>query len=136
MMNRKQKVHEGVGPSVWDAVVADMREREAIGAKKYNKLLQAFDGRSSLVDVYQEILDAAVYLRKEILEREAVERGPEIAKKCSEKFGGHGVCQVVYTFHDDGQSEVAFMVGHQVDPYSWHQRGAGPSWDHAMKSSK
>jgi hypothetical protein len=59
------------GVSVWDLVIADMRERDRIGAIKYGQRLTMGDGRKSLVDAYQEALDLAVYLRKEIAEREA-----------------------------------------------------------------
>ena len=56
-------------PAVWDLVIADMKERDRIGTAKYGQHLTAGDGRDSLIDAYQEILDAAVYLRKEIEER-------------------------------------------------------------------
>lgn len=46
-----------------------MRERNAVGLKKYGQTLRAGDGRKHLVDAYQEILDAAVYMRQEIEER-------------------------------------------------------------------
>lgn len=57
------------GQAIWDLVIADMHERDKIGAKKYGTRLRAFDGRESLVDLYQELLDAVVYLRKELRER-------------------------------------------------------------------
>lgn len=57
------------GVAVWDLVLADMRERDAIGARKYGTRLCAGDGRDSLIDAYQESLDQVVYLRKEIEER-------------------------------------------------------------------
>lgn len=57
-------------PAVWDLVIADMQERDRMGTKKYRQRLTAGDGRDSLVDVYQECLDMAVYLRKAIRERE------------------------------------------------------------------
>jgi hypothetical protein len=57
-------------PAVWDMVIADMKERDRIGVEKYGVRLRPFDGRDSLVDLYQELLDASVYARKEIHERE------------------------------------------------------------------
>jgi len=57
------------GRKIWDLVVEDMRDRDATGARKYGQRLTAGDGRNSLVDAYQEVLDLAVYLRKEIEER-------------------------------------------------------------------
>lgn len=56
-------------PAIWDLVVADMKERDVMGAAKYGVRLKAGDGRDSLVDAYQEALDLAVYLRKAIEER-------------------------------------------------------------------
>lgn len=57
------------GPAIWDLVVADMKERDAMGERKYGRRLRAGDGRDSLTDLYQELLDAAVYIRKAIEER-------------------------------------------------------------------
>lgn len=63
----------GDGRAVWEVVIADMRERDEMGARKYGQRLQAFDGRTSLVDAYQEHLDGAVYLRKAIIEHGAAQ---------------------------------------------------------------
>lgn len=49
--------------SCQDLVIADIEERKALGIKKYGTLLQPFNGRSFLLDAYQEVLDLAVYLR-------------------------------------------------------------------------
>lgn len=57
------------GRPIWELVVEDMRERDAIGTRKYGTRLRAGDGRDSLVDAYQEALDLCVYLRKAIEER-------------------------------------------------------------------
>lgn len=58
--------------AVWDLVIADMRERDTVGAEKYGTRLQADNGRRSLVDAYQEALDLVVYIRKEIEERRRI----------------------------------------------------------------
>lgn len=57
-------------PAVWDLVIADMRERDATGLAKYGTRLQPHNGRNSLRDAYQEVLDLAVYLRQRIYEEE------------------------------------------------------------------
>lgn len=57
-------------PKVWDLVIADMRQRDQIGTQRYGVPLQPQNGRDALVDAYQEILDAAVYLRQAIYERD------------------------------------------------------------------
>lgn len=49
------------GP-VKDAVLVDIRERDAMGERKYGVRLQPFNGRDSLRDAYEEALDLTVYL--------------------------------------------------------------------------
>jgi hypothetical protein len=56
-------------PAVWDLVIKDMQERDATGLSRYGTRLQAFNGRESLIDAYQEVLDLAVYLRQAIYEK-------------------------------------------------------------------
>jgi hypothetical protein len=51
---------------IWDLVKKDMDERDKLGEKKYGCRLSAFNGRDSLKDAYQEVLDLAVYLRQEL----------------------------------------------------------------------
>lgn len=57
------------GPEIFSLVIADIKERDALGRKHYGGDLRAIDGRDHLIDLYQEILDAAVYIRQEIEER-------------------------------------------------------------------
>lgn len=54
--------------SCQDLVIADIEERKKLGIKKYGVLLQPFNGRSFLLDAYQEVLDLAVYLRGKLEE--------------------------------------------------------------------
>lgn len=56
-------------PAVWSLVIEDMRRRDHVGRQRYGTPLQPHNGRDGLVDLYQEILDAAVYIRQEIEER-------------------------------------------------------------------
>lgn len=58
-------------PAVWDLVIKDMQERDAVGRERYGTPLQPFNGRDALVDAYQEALDLAVYLRQAIEERDS-----------------------------------------------------------------
>lgn len=55
-------------------VLLDVRERIAVGTKKYGTPLQANNGRDALVDAYQEALDLVFYLRQAIVERQ-LEKG-------------------------------------------------------------
>jgi hypothetical protein len=56
---------DGVG-HIAEQVLADMRERDRIGRERYGVPLTADNGRKHLVDAYQEMLDAVVYLAAEI----------------------------------------------------------------------
>jgi hypothetical protein len=56
-------------PACWDLVMQDMTDRDQWGRSKYNTPLQPFNGRDPLVDVYQELLDATVYMRQYLYER-------------------------------------------------------------------
>lgn len=56
-------------PSIHDLVIDDMKARKQFGLDKYGTLLQAGNGRKSLVDAYQETLDLCVYLRQFIEEQ-------------------------------------------------------------------
>lgn len=57
-------------PLTWGLVIQDMVERNRIGMEKYGTPLQAFNGRDSLQDAYEEVLDLCVYLKNELIKRE------------------------------------------------------------------
>lgn len=57
-------------PASWELVIDDMRSRDSFGRKKYGTPLQPFNGRDSLKDAYEEVLDLCVYLRNAIEERD------------------------------------------------------------------
>lgn len=57
-------------PAVWPLVIADMQNRDSLGRKCYGTPLQPFNGRDALVDLYEELLDAAAYCRQLIYERD------------------------------------------------------------------
>ena len=54
---------------VWLLVLQDMEARRKHGIEKYGVPVQPHNGRDPLVDLYQELLDACVYVRQEIEER-------------------------------------------------------------------
>lgn len=62
-------------PFVQDAVITDIEERKAVGIQRYGTPLQAFNGRDSTLDAYEEALDLTMYLKQMRIERD------EIAKK-------------------------------------------------------
>lgn len=57
--------------SVTDAVIADLNTRREHGIKKYSTELMTHNGRDAMVDAYQEAIDLAVYLKQELMERDA-----------------------------------------------------------------
>lgn len=64
--------------SVTDAVVADLQTRRDHGIRKYDTELLTFNGRDPLLDTYQEVLDAVMYLKQCLMERDAnAQKGSE-----------------------------------------------------------
>lgn len=57
-------------PAVWDLVIEDMKDRDQFGVSKYHMHLQPNNGRDALKDMYQELLDACVYARQMLYERD------------------------------------------------------------------
>jgi len=58
-------------PFVHDQVAQDVAARGELGKRRYGTKLQPFNGRNALQDVYEELLDAAVYIKQRIIEEEA-----------------------------------------------------------------
>lgn len=61
-VNGEPKPIPNHGPSMHDLVAEDLLDRKAYGLKKYDSLLQAFNGRNFLQDLYEEMQDGIVYL--------------------------------------------------------------------------
>jgi hypothetical protein len=53
---------EGEG-DMWREVIEDMEERRKVGIERYGKPVQMFNGRDNLRDLYEELLDGAVYCK-------------------------------------------------------------------------
>jgi hypothetical protein len=64
-------------PYAHDLVKADLDKRLAIGIERYGQGLQAFNGRNTFKDAYDEVLDQAVYLQCLLVEREEMRRVAE-----------------------------------------------------------
>jgi hypothetical protein len=58
-------------------IIKDVTKRKEFGIKKYGTGLQAFNGRRPLVDAYQELLDAVIYLRQ-AYEEAKEQTGPDV----------------------------------------------------------
>lgn len=65
---------ENTNPHIADLVIEDMRVRKELGIKRYGIALQSFNDRDALQDLYEELLDACVYIRQVIEEREDKEK--------------------------------------------------------------
>jgi len=57
-------------PAVQDLVMMDMQARKAVGLQRYGTLLQPHNGRDTLRDLYEELLDACNYARSLLYERD------------------------------------------------------------------
>jgi len=55
--------------STWNAVRDDISSREQMGALKYGKYLTKHTPEDTLQHLYEELLDAVVYIKTEILKR-------------------------------------------------------------------
>lgn len=64
------------GPAIQDLVLADVAERKRIGIERYGQPVLPHNGRDALVDLYQELLDAVMYVRQVIYEKEHPKRHP------------------------------------------------------------
>jgi hypothetical protein len=51
-----------------DLVIQDIKARKAKGMNQYGVPLQANNGRNSLLDLYEELLDAVQYLKQHLEE--------------------------------------------------------------------
>lgn len=51
-----------------ERVIQDMAERDQAGRSRYGVPLTPNNGRDSLIDLYQEVLDAAVYAKNWLME--------------------------------------------------------------------
>lgn len=58
-------------PDIQSQVIADIEERRQVGISRYGTALQPFNGRDALRDLYEELLDGAMYVRQAMVERDA-----------------------------------------------------------------
>jgi hypothetical protein len=55
---------------IQDLVVADIEARKQVGIARYGTALQAHNGRDALRDLYEELIDACMYVRQLMEERD------------------------------------------------------------------
>lgn len=68
-------------PCIQDLVMADIDARKQVGIERYGTVLQPFNGRSALLDAYQEALDLCQYLRQLVYEQEHDENGERVTSE-------------------------------------------------------
>ena len=61
----------GSGNPILGMVLADLTNRALEGKLKYGEPLLAGNGRDALQDLYEELLDAAMYIKQAMVERDA-----------------------------------------------------------------
>lgn len=52
-------------------VLLDLAIRVETGAREYGERLSTFNGRDALQDLYEELLDAAMYVKQAMMERDS-----------------------------------------------------------------
>lgn len=68
MSKKQRKPTKNNHLAVWPAVIKDMQNRHKVGIKRYGTALQPFNGRKSLQDLYEELLDACAYIKQNMME--------------------------------------------------------------------
>jgi hypothetical protein len=72
--NRKGDTQELPTPNkrefIQSAVIRDIEARLKVGIERYGTGLQPFNGRDALQDLYEELLDACMYIKQAIMERD------------------------------------------------------------------
>ena len=67
----KQPAPHGKGKPILGMVLADLTNRALEGKLKYGEPLKAHNGRDALQDLYEELLDAAMYIKQAMVERDS-----------------------------------------------------------------
>lgn len=68
--------------NIQQQVIEDIKEREKQGIKTYGKTLNPYNGRNALTDLYEELLDASMYLKQYMNESGGVLVDSHIHKLC------------------------------------------------------
>jgi hypothetical protein len=57
-------------PDIQSMVIADIEKRRQVGISRYGTALQPHNGRDMLLDLYEELMDAAIYIKGVMVERD------------------------------------------------------------------
>ncbi len=77
---KKQVAPTGDGVEITPLVIKDLEDRRRAGIARYGTPLKANNGRSALIDAYQEALDMCIYLRQELAERGWIDGDANVAE--------------------------------------------------------
>jgi hypothetical protein len=62
-------------PDIQTQVIADIEARRNVGISRYGTALQPWNGRDAHRDLYEELLDAAMYVKQVMVERRKLLEG-------------------------------------------------------------
>ena len=79
MIKKQNEPIKNDSKPIFELVIDDMRERAEHGKRIYGTYLQANNGRSALQDLYEELCDAAVYIKQKMIEEETAIKNIEKA---------------------------------------------------------
>lgn len=68
-MEYEEKIKSMIQPPIHHIVMEDIMKRAQFGYKKYGKFIKPLDGDDYLQHLYEELLDAAHYIKAIIEER-------------------------------------------------------------------
>ncbi len=60
----------------WDYIIEDIQKRNAVGIEKYGVELNPTTNQNMMLHLYEELLDAVVYIKTEILRQNLTEHVP------------------------------------------------------------
>lgn len=66
-------------PCIQDMVIFDIQQRKQVGIERYGTVLQPFNGRSAVLDAYQEVCDLACYMRQILAEEQEPSEALQLA---------------------------------------------------------
>jgi NTP pyrophosphatase (non-canonical NTP hydrolase) len=55
---------------VGDQVLKDLHDRMLVGRERYGTFLETYNGRMALQDLYEELIDATMYIKQRIMEEQ------------------------------------------------------------------
>ena len=69
--SKKNPPPNNTGAEIVPMVIADLEGRRVMGEEQYGQVLRVENGRDVLLDLYQELLDAVLYIRQKIAQEDS-----------------------------------------------------------------